>query len=87
MNNTDFPDLPVKNCMSNNVQIALSYNQERRLESLKVTELECREIEENTRLQGNDPKWHKIRKDRITASNAGQIAKQRKGMHTFYITS
>ena len=87
MNNTDFPDLPVKNCMSNNVQIALSYNQERRLESLKVTELECREIEGNTRLQGNDPKWHKIRKDRITASNAGQIAKQRKGMHTCYITS
>ena len=81
MDFTDFTDLPAKNVMSNNVALVLGETQLKRLEALQVTELESKEIEEDTRLQGNDPKWHKIRKDRITASNARQIAKRRKGMY------
>lgn len=81
MDFTDFTDLPAKNAMSNNVALVLGETQLKRLEALQVTELESKEIEEDTRLQGNDPKWHKIRKDRITASNVRQIAKRRKGMY------
>jgi hypothetical protein len=45
--------------------------------SLKVTQLHSIEIEESTRLQSADPK---LRKERITAFNAGEIVKRRAGM-------
>ncbi|KAJ8313194.1 hypothetical protein KUTeg_009250 [Tegillarca granosa] len=38
---------------------------------------ECHSIENLTRLQSLDPKWHAIRKDRITASVAGDIVKRK----------
>jgi hypothetical protein len=41
--------------------------------SLKVTQLHSIEIEESTRLQSADPK---LRKERITAFNAGEIVKR-----------
>ena len=37
------------------------------------------EIDESTRHQSADPKWYKIRKERITASNTGKIVKRRAG--------
>ena len=58
----------------------LSEKQMQQLISLKVTPLHSIEIEESTRLQSSDPKWHKIRKERITSSNAGEIVKRRAGM-------
>ncbi|XP_061190100.1 uncharacterized protein LOC133197943 isoform X2 [Saccostrea echinata] len=45
--------------------------------SLKVSEVQSQEIEQCTRFQSQYPKWHKIRRDRITASKAGEIAKRR----------
>ncbi|CAC5376443.1 unnamed protein product [Mytilus coruscus] len=71
IDNNSFLELPLKNVMINNFETVLMKD------SLKVTLLESKEIEEGTRLQSNDPKWHKIRRDRITASHAGEIAKRR----------
>ncbi|XP_076116381.1 uncharacterized protein LOC143083892 [Mytilus galloprovincialis] len=77
MDNNSFPELPLKNVMINNFETVLMKDQLKKYDSLKVTLLESKEIEEGTRLQSNDPKWHKIRRDRITASHAGEIAKRR----------
>ena len=74
-----FPDLPSRNAMTNDVCIVLNEEQIKLFDSLRITDLQCKEIEENTRLQSSDPKWHKIRSQRITASNAGEIAKRRAG--------
>ena len=84
MENNTFPDLPSKNVMVCNVNIVLSEKQMQQLISLKVTQLHSIEIEQSTRLQTADPKWHKIRKERITASNAGEIVKRRAGIYDFY---
>lgn len=75
--NNSFPDLPIKNVMHNNVNIVLSELQSKKMESLTVSLQEAVEIEERTRHQSNDPKWHSIRRDRVTASHAGEIAKRR----------
>ncbi len=71
-----FPDLPLRNVMVNDVCSVLNEEQLKVFESLKITDMQCKEIEQNTRLQSSDPKWHKIRSQRITASNAGEIAKR-----------
>lgn len=76
----DFPDIPVKNMMVNELQVVLDYNAYIQFNSLSISENEAFEIEESTRLQSEDPKWHRVRKDRITASVAGDIVKRRKGM-------
>ncbi|XP_048749370.2 uncharacterized protein LOC125661419 [Ostrea edulis] len=73
----DFPNLPVRNVMKDNVSYVLSENQLKKFDSLKLTELESIEMEESTREQSNDPKWHKLRHARITASSSGEIAKRR----------
>lgn len=75
----DFPNLPVRNVMKDNVSYVLSENQVKKFDSLKLTELESIEMEESTREQSNDPKWHKLRHARITASSSGEIAKRRAG--------
>ena len=62
------------------MQCEYSKQQMQQLISLKVTQLHSIEIDESTRLQSADPKWHKIRKERITASNAGEIVKRRADM-------
>ncbi|XP_062578059.1 uncharacterized protein LOC134239948 [Saccostrea cucullata] len=77
VDNNTFPILPAKNVMLNNVNFVLTEQQMKSLESLKVSEVESKEIEELTRFQSQDPKWHRIRRDRITASKAGEIAKRR----------
>ncbi|XP_062617264.1 uncharacterized protein LOC134278970 [Saccostrea cucullata] len=74
----DFPSLPKQNTMINNVAVVLDYNKSVKLESLSVSEMQASEIEVSTRLQSQDPKWHKIRQDRITASVAGDIIRRKK---------
>ncbi|XP_062581922.1 uncharacterized protein LOC134243706 [Saccostrea cucullata] len=74
----DFPSLPKQNTMINNVAVVLDYNKSLKLESLSVSEMQASEIEISTRLQSQDPKWHKIRQDRITASVAGDIVRRKK---------
>ncbi|XP_069109084.1 uncharacterized protein [Argopecten irradians] len=74
-----FPELPVRNTMINNINTVLNEKQTKLFESLKMSQSECQEVEEFTRLQSNDLRWHKIRSQRITASNAGEIAKRRAG--------
>ena len=78
----DFPSLPLQNLMVNNVSIVLDHTKLLKLESLAVTEDQVRDIEKSTRLQSQDPKWHQIRQDRITASVAGDIIKRRKGQYS-----
>ncbi|KAK3106013.1 hypothetical protein FSP39_010896 [Pinctada imbricata] len=74
----DFPRIPVKNLMHNELQVVLDYNKSVQLDSIRISADEAYEIEESTRLQSQDPKWHRIRRDRLTASNAGDIVKRRK---------
>ncbi|XP_055999005.1 uncharacterized protein LOC130047656 isoform X3 [Ostrea edulis] len=74
----DFPNIPMKNHMDNELQVVLNYNKSIQFQSLTLSENECFEIEKSTRLQSQDPKWHRIRKDRIIASVAGDIIKRRK---------
>lgn len=38
-----------------------------KLESLSISEIQANNIKVTTRLQSRDPKWLKIRQDRITA--------------------
>ena len=76
----DFPNLPVRNVMENNIIYIMNEDQLKKFDSLKVTEVEAIEIEESTRDQSKDPKWHKLRHSRITASTAGEIAKRRAGI-------
>ena len=76
----DFPNLPVRNVMKDNASFVLSENQLNKFDSLKLTEDEAIEIEENTRNQSKDPKWHKLRHSRITALTAGETAKRRAGI-------
>jgi hypothetical protein len=66
--------------MKDNVSFVLSERQLKKFDSLKLTEVEAIEIEESTRKQSKDPKWHKLRHSRITASSAGEIAKRRAGI-------
>ncbi|XP_056016152.1 uncharacterized protein LOC125677134 [Ostrea edulis] len=74
----DFPKLPSQNVMINNISTVLSETKHLKTDSLSVTNDEASEIESLTQLQSQDPKWHRIRLDRITASIAGSIVKRRK---------
>lgn len=73
-----FPPMAVKNIMINEVSIALDYSISVILESLSISEIHANNIEVTTRLQSQDPKWHKILQDRITGSLAGDIIRRRK---------
>ncbi|CAG2213957.1 unnamed protein product [Mytilus edulis] len=75
----DFPLLPIENLMVNELNPVLDQKKCTSLDSICVTAEESHNIEEITRLQSNDPKWHAIRKDRLTASVAGDIVKRRAG--------
>lgn len=71
-----FPPMAVKNIMINEDSIALDYSISVILKSLSISEIHANNI--TTRLQSQDPKWHKILQDRITASLAGDIIRRRK---------
>lgn len=73
-----FPPMAVKNIMINEDSIALDYSISVILESLSISEIHANNIEVTTRLQSQDPEWHKILQDRITASLAGDIIRRRK---------
>lgn len=49
-----------------------------RLESLSISEIQANNIKVTTRLQSRDPKWLKIRQDRITDFLPGSIFRRRK---------
>ena len=78
----DFPSLPLQNLMVNYVSVVLDRTKLLKLESLEVTKDQVRDIEKSTRLQSQDPKWHQIRQDRMTAFIAGDIVKRRKGQYS-----
>lgn len=48
-----------------------------KLESLSISEIQANNIKVTTRLQSRDPKWHKIRQDRITAFLPGLFVGER----------
>ncbi|KAJ8300208.1 hypothetical protein KUTeg_021727 [Tegillarca granosa] len=75
----DFSPLPVKNVKENEYSVVLDQQKCARFSSISITTEECHSIENLTRLQSLDPKWHAIRKDRITASVAGNIVKRKAG--------
>ena len=80
MDGEEFPALPASDFMENNVSVVLNHGKQVMLDSLVVTKAQAAEIEGSTRLQSQDPKWHKIRQERVTASIAGDIVRRKKGM-------
>ena len=76
----DFPILPAENVMVNQASVVLDQRKTTKFNSHHVSPEECADIEEMTRLQSSDPRWHAVRKDRLTASIAGDIVKRRAGM-------
>lgn len=75
----DFPLLPVTNVMVHEVQLVLTEKKSGNFTSIFVTAEECHQIEEMTRLQSESPKWHALRRERLTASVAGEIVNRRAG--------
>lgn len=76
---TGFPDLPCRNVMVNNYSLEnLSDSQRLNFDALSVTDQQSVYFEEKTRLQSETKVWYETRKNRITASNFGQIAKRKK---------
>ena len=73
-----FQELPAANVMMNNYNAVLTSEQAVKLEGLSVTMKEIQRFEEETRLQSQTALWYKIRRNRITASNIGEIFKRRK---------
>ena len=75
----EFPFLPVENFMKQQLNVILDEKRDGSFSSIFVSEEDCHHIEEMTRLQGDSPQWHAIRRDRITASVSGDIVKRRAG--------
>ena len=78
MDNTGFPTLPFKNIMINNLQLALTENQQTTINSISITSSQSSYFEEKTRLQSSTPLWFQIREFRLTASKLGSVAKRKK---------
>lgn len=76
----DFPILPIDNFMLNTLQVALDRTKTTSFNAIQVSIDETRNIEVMTRLQSDDPRWHAVRRDRLTASVAGDIVKRRAGL-------
>ncbi|CAC5390005.1 unnamed protein product [Mytilus coruscus] len=83
VSDADFPLLPLENMMENELHLVLEQKKSTSLDSICVTAEESHSIEKMTRLQSIDPKWHAIRKDRLTASVAGDIVKRRAGLYMY----
>ncbi|CAC5365756.1 unnamed protein product [Mytilus coruscus] len=76
----DFSILPIDNFMLNTLQVALDRTKTTRFNAIQVSMDETRNIEVMTRLQSDDPRWHAVGRDRLTASVAGDIVKRRAGL-------
>lgn len=63
-------------------QVVLNEKKSRNFTSFFVTAKACHQIEEMTRLQSESPKWHALRRERLTASVAGKIVKRCAGNNT-----
>lgn len=76
---TGFPDMPCRDVMRNNYSLEnLSDDKIQQVRALNLTPKEAAYFEEQTRLQSQTKVWYETRKNRITASNFGQVAKRRK---------
>lgn len=73
-----FPSLPVTNAMVNSYQVALNQESSLTLDGLKLLAPDIHKFEKQTRLQSRSSLWFRLRKNRITASNVGEIFKRRK---------
>ncbi|CAC5359642.1 unnamed protein product [Mytilus coruscus] len=76
----DFPILPIDNFMLNTLQVALDRTKTTSFNAIQVSMDETRNIEVMTWLKSDDPRWHAVRRDRLTASVAGDIVKTRAGL-------
>ena len=77
-----FPDLPVDSLEENSYQTALQSDKSLKKESIHLSLPEITKFEILTRLQNRSSLWFKLRRDRITASNIGEIFKRRKNEET-----
>ena len=78
MDGIGFQELPAANVMVNNYNAVLTSEQAIKLEGLGVSLKEIQRFKEETRLQSQTALWYTIRRNRITASNIGEIFKRRK---------
>jgi putative phage-type endonuclease len=75
--NVGFPNLPIQNVMVNEYCPVLDNDQTVQLEAIKISYDECLQFEELTSSQSENPLWHEIRANRLTASNIGRIRSRR----------
>lgn len=75
-NAPNYPVLPVKNVMNPTYNIVLTQSQSISHSGIEVSIETSAQLEESTRLQSSNPKWHQLRYHRITASKAGEIYKR-----------
>lgn len=68
--------MPVTNVMVHEDELVLNEKKSGNFTSFFMTAKECHQIEEMTRLQAESPKWHALRRERLTASVAGEIVKR-----------
>lgn len=77
-----FPVLPMRDLIGDNsFTTVLTAAQQENVLSLHVTQEQVNEIEASTRDQANNPRWHKLRAHRLTASKISEVSK---GMDTFH---
>lgn len=77
-----FPVLPVRDLIGDNsFNTVLSAAQQENFLSLHVTQEQVKEIEASTRDQASNPRWHKLRAHRLTASKISEVSK---AMDTFH---
>lgn len=77
--NSSFPVLPASDVMMNNYDVAsLDDAKSLMLSSITIDAKQSTYFEESTRLQSQTKSWYEVRKNRITASNFGSIAKRKK---------
>lgn len=79
MDAEEFPKLPVRNVMEHQMMVTYDEETQDQINSIEVDLSESHDIEKMTRLQTQEPRWHAVRKDRLTASIAGDIVKRRAG--------
>ena len=72
-----FPDLPIGNGTANIDSSNMSLEQKSIIEDILLSKEQCIELEKNTRDQSSSSLWQDARKKRVTASQFGDVVKQR----------
>ena len=76
---TNFPELPLDSAetrFDNSVSTALTQKQQSSLDALSLTKEVSLEIQEKTATQSANSLWHMLRRNRITASKFGLVARR-----------